>query len=146
MRVENILTVKGTAIVAARPGDSIFDTAKLLNEKKIGAVLVLDDDRGSGPGIAGIISERDIISGLAVHGGDILNRPVSDLMTPNVVVCSPEDTIDQIMSLMSERRIRHLPVVKDNELVGVISIGDVVKRRIAESEEEAQALRKYITS
>jgi len=146
VRVENILTKKGAVIITAKPEDSVFDTAKLLSEKKIGAVLVLDAGSGSGPGIAGIISERDIINGMAVHGGGVLNKPVADLMTRNVHVCSPDDTIDQIMSMMSERRIRHLPVVKDDELVGVISIGDVVKHRIAETEEEAQALREYITS
>lgn len=146
MRVENILSAKGAEIVSANPGDNVYDTAKLLNEKKIGAVLVRDSSGGAGPGILGIISERDIIGGMAVHGADVLNKPVSDLMTRDVHVCSPDDTIDQVMSMMTKRRIRHLPVVKDDELVGVISIGDVVKKRIAETEEEAQALREYITS
>jgi len=146
VRVENILTIKGADIVSANLGDSVHDTAKLLKEKKIGALLVLQSDGGTGPGIAGIISERDIIGGLAVHGAAVLAMPVSELMTRDVHVCSPDDTIDHVMSLMSTRRIRHLPVVEGDELVGVISIGDVVKRRIAETEEEAQALREYITS
>ena len=145
MRVENILTLKGSDIVSATPGDTVFDTAKLLADMKIGAVLVREPGAG-GPGISGIISERDIIGGLAAHGADVMNKPVSELMTKDVLVCAPDDTIDKIMSMMTDRRIRHLPVVKDDELVGMISIGDVVKRRIAETEEEAQALREYINS
>ena len=145
MRVENILTLKGSDIVSATPGDTVFDTAKLLAEMKIGAVLVREPGAG-GPGISGIISERDIIGGLAAHGADVMSKPVSELMTKDVLVCAPDDTIDKIMSMMTDRRIRHLPVVKDDELVGMISIGDVVKRRIAETEEEAQALREYINS
>jgi CBS domain-containing protein len=145
VRVENILTLKGSDIVSATPNDTVFDTAKLLAEMKIGAVLVREPG-GAGPGISGIISERDIINGLATHGADVMTKPVSELMTTNVHVCSPGDTIDQIMLMMTDRRIRHLPVVEDDDLVGVISIGDVVKRRIAETEEEAQALREYINS
>jgi len=145
VRVENILTLKGSDIVSATPGDTVFDTAKLLADMKIGAVLVREPGAG-GPGISGIISERDIIGGLAAHGADVMNKPVSELMTKDVLVCAPDDTIDKIMSMMTDRRIRHLPVVKDDELVGMISIGDVVKRRIAETEEEAQALREYINS
>jgi len=145
VRVENILTLKGSDIVSATPGDTVFDTAKLLAEMKIGAVLVREPGAG-GPGISGIISERDIIGGLAAHGADVMSKPVSELMTKDVLVCAPDDTIDKIMSMMTDRRIRHLPVVKDDELVGMISIGDVVKRRIAETEEEAQALREYINS
>jgi CBS domain-containing protein len=146
VRVENILKVKGADIISAKSDDSVSETAILLTKMKIGALLVRDAGGGPGPGIAGIISERDIIAGLAVHGADVLNQPVSKLMTRDVHVCSPDDTVDHIMSMMSSRRIRHLPVVKDDELVGMISIGDIVKQRIAETEEEAQALREYITS
>ena len=142
MKVENILNVKGADIIKAAKGDSIHETAKLLRENRIGAVLV---DDGAG-GIAGIISERDIIGGLAQNGNGCLDMTVDSLMTTNVHVCAPTDTVDEVMSLMTERRIRHLPVTEGSTLVGLISIGDVVKHKIAETEQEAAALRDYITT
>jgi CBS domain-containing protein len=112
---------------------------------RIGAVLV-SDDTSDPAGIAGIISERDIIGGLAAHGAAALDMSVDSMMTRDVHVCGPSDTIDEVMSMMTDKRIRHLPVMENNELVGLISIGDVVKNKIAESEEEARALRDYITT
>jgi CBS domain-containing protein len=142
VKVENILTVKGADIVKAAPGDTVHQTSKLLREMRIGAVLVSD---GAG-GISGIISERDIIGGLAEKGAAALEMAVEGLMTRDVHVCAPSDTVDAVMSLMTDKRIRHLPVMEDNKLAGLISIGDVVKFKIAETEEEAQALREYITT
>jgi len=142
VKVENILAEKGADIIKAAPEDSVHQTARLLREKRIGAVLV----GGPGGGIAGIISERDIIGGLAVHGDAALEMSIDGIMTRNVHVCAPSDTVDAVMSLMTDKRIRHLPVVEGDELVGLISIGDVVKFKIAETEEEAQALREYITT
>ncbi|MBT3787145.1 MAG: CBS domain-containing protein [Alphaproteobacteria bacterium] len=145
MKVENILTVKGAEIVKVTTSDSVHKTAKLLREMRIGAVLV-SDDTVDPAGIAGIISERDIIGGLAVHGAAALDMSVDTMMTRDVHVCGPSDTVDDVMSMMTDKRIRHLPVMENNELVGLISIGDVVKNKIAESEEEARALRDYITT
>jgi CBS domain-containing protein len=142
VKVENILTVKGADIVKVAENDSVHKTAKLLKEMRIGAVLVSNSSNG----IAGIISERDIIGGLAQHGAAALDMPVDSMMTRDVHVCGPGDTIDVVMSMMTDRRIRHLPVMEDNALVGLISIGDVVKYKIAEAEEEARALRDYITT
>lgn len=142
VKVENILTAKGADIVKAAASDTVNQTARLLREKRIGAVLV---DDGAG-GIAGIISERDIIGGLAQFGSSALDMAVDTMMTKDVHVCSPSDSVDDVMSLMTDRRIRHLPVMENNQLVGLISIGDVVKNKIAETEQEARALRDYITT
>jgi CBS domain-containing protein len=145
VKVENILTVKGADIVKVATSDTVQQTAKLLREMRIGAVLV-NDEANNTDGIAGIISERDIIGGLAAHGAAALDMSVDSMMTRDVHVCSPADTVDDVMSMMTDRRIRHLPVVEDGKLVGLISIGDVVKHKIAESEQEARALREYITT
>ena len=145
MKVENILTVKGADIVKVATSDTVQQTAKLLREMRIGAVLVRDEANNT-DGIAGIISERDIIGGLAALGAAALDMPVDSMMTRDVHVCSPSDTVDEVMSMMTDRRIRHLPVMEDDKLVGLISIGDVVKHKIAESEQEARALREYITT
>ncbi len=116
--------------------------AELLSKRRIGAVLVKDDDGD----LIGIISERDIVIGVAHRGPPALEKPVSDLMTKDVITCSPADQVIDVMGKMTDRRIRHLPVIDDNTVVGVISIGDVVKQRIAESEHEAEALREYIAT
>ncbi|MBM3555406.1 MAG: CBS domain-containing protein [Alphaproteobacteria bacterium] len=142
MNVAAILKSKGNSVLAVAPASSVAEAAKLLAGRRIGAVLV---DGGSGPGgISGILSERDIVRGLAESGAPVLDKPVSTLMTKDVVTCAPSHTLAQIMALMTEKRIRHLPVAEGNQLVGVISIGDVVKFRIAEIEREAQDLRDYI--
>jgi CBS domain-containing protein len=144
MNVAAILKGKGGAIATVRSETSVAEAAKLLASRRIGAVLV-DGGKGAG-GLAGILSERDIVRGLAERGAGVLDRPVGDLMTRDVVVTTSSHTIDRVMGLMTERRIRHLPVVDNGALVGVISIGDVVKHRIAEIEREAEALRTYITA
>lgn len=142
MTVAAILKGKSGSVVSVRPGDSIENVCQLLADKGIGAVLVLHPD-GS---IAGILSERDIVRGLAMIGTDLMQQSADTIMTKNVMVCSSRDTLHDIMHLMTKRRIRHLPVVDDGRLTGMISIGDVVKRRIADTEMEAEALRQYIAT
>lgn len=142
MHVEHILNQKGREVVAVTPGSTIGEAAKLMAERRIGAVLV----RGEAGFVAGILSERDIVRGLAAAGGDCADLTVDSLMTRDVAYCSPADSIDQIMQVMTERRFRHLPVMDENILVGMISIGDVVKYRIGEIEGEAEAMRAYIAT
>ena len=142
MYVDSILKHKGQDVVSAVPTDEIVETARLLNRHRIGAVVV----RGADGHVVGILSERDIVRGIAEKGPACLSLKVADLMTRDVVSCRPNDSIDDIMALMTERRIRHLPVMQDGQVVGVISIGDVVKRRIAEIESEASSLREYIAT
>lgn len=142
MTVALILKEKAGGVISARPGDSIESVCQLLADKGIGAVLVQRPD-GS---IAGILSERDIVRGLAMIGTDLLQQSADTIMTRSVMVCSSHDTIQDVMHLMTKRRIRHLPVVDGGRLQGMISIGDVVKRHIAATEMEAEALRQYIAT
>ncbi len=140
MYVEDILKVKGTEVVATAPGESVAAIARLLNVRRIGAAVVRD---GAG-NLAGVISERDIIRAIAVNGERALDMQVRDVMTSEVVTCKPGDTISAAMKLMTVRRFRHLPVVEDGELKGIISIGDVVKHRLEETEMETRVLRDYV--
>jgi len=142
MHVETIINTKGSGVYTVKAGEQLDDTVRLLMEKGIGAVVVLDD---SGC-VCGILSERDIIHALAGEGAGILTRPVRDFMTSAIFTCRLHDTINHCMGLMTDRRIRHLPVVEEGRLRGIISIGDVVKWRIVETETEANALREYIAS
>ena len=142
MNVETILKTKGREVVAVKPGESVASAAETLHRRRIGAALVLDEDGA----VAGVISERDIVRGLATHGGVVLGMKVAELMTSDVQTCEPGDAVDLIMAIMTERRVRHLPVLRNGKLVGVISIGDVVKHRLAEIENEAQSLREYIST
>ena len=143
MTVKAILRDKGDDIIAAAPGDTICDVAKVLGEKRIGALLVLDRERGGDP-IAGIVSERDIVRAIAQEGAGVLDKPVTHIMTRHVKRCSPADTVERVMEMMTEGRFRHLPVVEDGRLCGFISIGDVVRRRIGEVEAEARDVREYV--
>ncbi|MFM9937960.1 MAG: CBS domain-containing protein [Hyphomicrobiaceae bacterium] len=140
MHVTAILKDKGRAVECASADISVMDVARRLSARRIGAVVVTAAD-GS---VAGIISERDIIRVLGAHGIQAMDWPVADVMTRRVVTCREHDTVDQLMELMTEHRFRHLPVVENGRLVGIISIGDVVKRRVAEVESEAIAMRDYI--
>ncbi len=140
MHVANILKVKGTDVVTIGPDKTAAATARLLNVKGIGAVLVCD-----APGkVVGVLSERDIIRGIAVNGERALEMQVRDLMTREVIACKPTDTIAEVMKMMTMRRFRHMPVIEDGELKGIISIGDVVKIRIEETEMETRVLRDYV--
>ncbi len=142
MHVAEILRQKGRAVETVRTDVSLLDVVKTLAAKRIGAVVVTSRDQA----VAGIVSERDIMRALGKAGADALDWPVTDVMTTNVVTCREIDTIDTLMSLMTTHRFRHLPVVEGGELVGLVSIGDVVKHRVAEVELEATAMRDYITT
>ncbi len=142
MKVEQILQSKGTDVFAVRDTDTIAGAVSVLIDKNIGAVMV-KDAKGK---VVGILSERDVVRRLGKAGADTLNLRASDCMTPDPITCSPEDLLEEIMTQMTSKRIRHLPVVNSGKLVGVVSIGDVVKRKIEQAEQEAQALREYISS
>ena len=137
-----ILGEKGRGVITVNSGASLLDVAKTLREHSIGCIVVSD---GKG-GVAGIISERDLVRAIADSGGDILKSPVSRIMTKKVVTCRESDTIHTIMAAMTDGRYRHMPVVEDGKLVGLISIRDVVRLRIAEAELEAAAMRDYIAT
>jgi CBS domain-containing protein len=140
MHVSTILKQKGSDVVTTEPERTIGETAKLLDRHRIGAVLVLGAD-GS---VGGVLSERDIVRAVARHGERALAMAVRDLMTRDVIVCEPKDTVQDVMALMTHRRIRHVPVVADGRLAGIVSIGDVVKGRLGDVEMEAESLRAYV--
>ena len=139
MTVKAILSSKGRDVVAIEPAANLAAAAKLLAERRIGAVLVLADGR-----LAGILSERDIVRALAERGSAALADRVDRMMTRKVITCSESDTVAQIMEQMTAGKFRHVPVVDDGRVVGVVSIGDVVKRRLEQIESESNALREYI--
>jgi CBS domain-containing protein len=139
VKVEDILKSKGRVVKTVRPDETALDLAEKLRADRIGAVIVTAD----GITISGIISERDLAYGLAVHASKLPTVTVDRLMTRGVVVCSPEDTIDEVTKVMTQQRIRHLPVKSGNRLVGIISIGDVMKHRLMEVQLEADVLRDY---
>lgn len=137
MDVERILRSKGATVVTIRPDATVSDLVHGLREARIGAMIVSED----GWHVDGIVSERDVVRGLAEHGPNVLNRPVSDVMTRDVATCSPHDSVKAVMQEMTLRRVRHLPVVLDGTLRGIVSIGDVVKNRLDEMEIETGVLR-----
>ncbi|WP_407189152.1 CBS domain-containing protein [Bradyrhizobium centrosematis] len=139
MTVRSILNTKGHQIMSVEPDAKLADAIKLLGEKKIGAVLVMNQSR-----LEGILSERDIVRVLGERGAGVLEVPVSEVMTRKVVTCKETDTIAELMETMTTGKFRHLPVVENGKVVGLISIGDVVKRRVQEYESEQEALRDYI--
>lgn len=140
MSVAAILKQKGRAVAIARPTMTLMEVANMLAAKRIGAIVIV----GARGEVAGIISERDIIRALSVVGPDCLTQPVSQSMTKNVVTCQEADTLEELMAMMTARRFRHLPVMADKGLVGIISIGDMVKHHVAELKMEATAMRGYI--
>ncbi|APH71949.1 CBS domain-containing protein [Aquibium oceanicum] len=142
MLVKNILAEKGSEVVTIAPDSSLAEAVSLLADKRIGAVVVT---KGEGR-IAGILSERDIVRMLGAEGPSMLQKPLSSAMTSKVKVCHEDNTINQVMEIMTAGRFRHLPVERDGKLVGIISIGDVVKKRIEEVEHEAQEIRNYIAT
>lgn len=142
MNVEKILQQKGRNVATAETTATLLDIVKLLTSRKIGAVVVVEE----GDQVAGIISERDIVRAISEAGEKGLSGIARDYMTSRVITCAKEDTVAELMSSMTAGRFRHLPVVEDGRLVGIVSIGDVVKQRIAEAEQEAQAMREYIAS
>lgn len=141
MRIQSILAQKGSFVASITPDATVFDASRELRRHAVGALLVSSD----GARIDGILSERDIARSLAEHGERAVGLSVRDLMTVEVRTCSPTTTVDQLMAIMTEHRVRHIPVVDDaGELIGMISIGDVVKHRVGELEQEAQTLHEYI--
>lgn len=140
MNIEAILRNKGHDVATIRPDEPITAALTVLRERNIGALVVSEN----GETVDGIISERDVVHGLADRGADLLSLKLADVMTRNVVTCDPADTVDQLMAEMTNRRIRHFPVVRDGRLCGIVSIGDVVKSRLDEVEYEARSLRSFI--
>jgi CBS domain-containing protein len=139
MKVSDILQIKGSGVKTVRPETSAHELSVQLRAAQIGAMIVSSDGRS----IDGIVSERDLAYALAAHGNELPTVTVARLMTRVVVVCSPEDGITDVMKLMTQRRIRHLPVKQGEQLVGIISIGDVLKHRLDEVELEANVMRDY---
>lgn len=142
MRITDVLRHKGDLVVTIRPDSTVRDLLAKLSQFKVGALIVAE----TGSQIQGIVSERDVVRHLHTAGADLLDGTVGAIMTADVVTCSPEDTIDDVMAVMTQRRIRHLPVVDDSgSLTGIVSIGDVVKNRIDELQAERDHLTAYIT-
>ena len=139
MHVSDILKAKGSAVISAAPGSTVAEAAALLTDKRIGAVVILDGER-----LAGILSERDIVRTLAKEGPGCLNGPASRLMTAKVVTCTPAHSIAEVMEIMTNSRIRHLPVMEGERLAGMVSIGDVVKWRLEEAQEEVRQMAAYV--
>ncbi len=140
MHARDILKNKGNRVFNAKSEMLVADISRMLHENRIGAVLILD----AAGKIAGILSERDIVSGMAKHGAAVTTMTVGTLMTREVMTCQPTDLIADIMATMTAKRIRHLPVVEEGRLLGVISIGDVVKYRLDEAAQEVDTLREYV--
>ena len=139
MKVADILRIKGSVVKTVAPHETALLLSGQLRAEQIGALVVSTD----GNSIDGIVSERDLAYGLATHGAKLPTIPISELMTKAVVVCSPEDSVTDVMKLMTRRRIRHVPVKDGDQLVGIISIGDVLKHRLGELQVEANVLRDY---
>lgn len=128
MQVAEILTEKGDRVVTTRPESKVFEVAKTLREERIGAVLVVGDDGQ----VAGILSERDIVRSIADHGTQSLDMSVEDLMTRSLITCSPDSDTEELMEQMMSGQVRHLPVFQDKDLVGIVSVSDVVRNVLSE--------------
>ncbi|MEU0463361.1 MULTISPECIES: CBS domain-containing protein [unclassified Amycolatopsis] len=139
MRIADLLRSKGNWVATVRPESSITDLLAGLAEHNVGAMVVAGED-----GIAGIVSERDVVRKLNEHGPALLEHPVSEIMTTVVATCTPRDSVDDLSVLMTQRRVRHVPVMEGGRLVGIVSIGDVVKSRMEELEATQQQLAAYI--
>ncbi|MCH9642335.1 MAG: CBS domain-containing protein [Actinomycetia bacterium] len=140
MRISDVLRGKGETVATITPETSVAGLLTELSARNIGALVVVSPD-----GLLGIVSERDVVRMLHEVGADLLRRPVSEIMTTVVATCAPEDSVDSLSALMTTNRVRHVPVVVDGRLVGIVSIGDVVKTRMEELEREQQQLQAYIT-
>lgn len=142
MTVKAILEGKGHDVFTLGPNDGLAEAINILAEKRIGALVVTNGDRK----IVGILSERDIVRVLAREGAAALNMPVRSAMTPKVKICNENHTVNEVMEIMTAARFRHLPVEKNGLLDGIVSIGDVVKRRIEDVEREAEEIKAYIAT
>ncbi|MDT5251879.1 MAG: hypothetical protein QOE52_3092 [Mycobacterium sp.] len=140
MRVADVLRGKGGAVVTIKPDATVTELLSGLADHNIGAMVVVGPD-----GLAGIVSERDVVRQLHAHGASVLSQPVEKIMTAVVSTASKSDTVDSLTLLMTENRVRHVPVLEDGKLIGIVSIGDVVKTRMQELESEHEQLQSYIT-
>ncbi|NVN51538.1 CBS domain-containing protein [Mycolicibacterium hippocampi] len=140
MRISDVLRNKGATVATITPETSVAGLLTELSVRNIGAMVVVSPD-----GLLGIVSERDVVRMLHEIGAELLSRPVSEIMTTLVATCSPNDSVDKLSVLMTTNRVRHVPVVVDGRLAGIVSIGDVVKIRMEELEREQQQLQAYIT-
>ncbi len=141
MRIADVVKRKGGDVVTVRPEASVTELLALLSEHRIGAVVVSDD----GSTVDGIVSERDVVRHLHTDGAGLLDAPVSQIMTAEVHTCTPEDSLEDMAARMTDRRIRHVPVVVDDALAAIVSIGDIVKFRIDTLQAERDQLRDYIS-
>ncbi len=139
MRISDVLRAKGHDVATIGPNATVRQLVETLGTRNIGAAVVTDGAR-----LAGIVSERDVVRRLRERGGDLLDATVGEIMTADVLTCGPDDTVDHLAETMTERRIRHVPVLRDGELVGIVSIGDVVKSRISQLETDREQLESYI--
>jgi CBS domain-containing protein len=140
MNVAQLLGDKGHDVISVQPHRTLAEAVRTLSEKRIGAVVVT----GADGALVGILSERDIIRALGANGAAALEMPVSRAMTAKVVTCRPQTSMDELMEMMTSGRFRHVPIVEDGRIAGIVSIGDVVKHRVAEIEAESRAMRDYI--
>ncbi|MCI2415895.1 CBS domain-containing protein [Saccharopolyspora sp. K220] len=141
MRIADVLRNKGSEVATISATSTVSELVAEMADHNIGAMVVTD---ASG-GILGIVSERDVVRRLNDHGPDILQAPLTRIMTTDVVTCGPEDSVERLTVVMTERRIRHIPVVAADRMVGIVSIGDMVKSRISQLEQEQEHLESYIT-
>jgi CBS domain-containing protein len=142
MLVSQILRDKGDLVFTASPNETVAAAAALLHSRRVGAMVIVDDEDA----VVGILSERDIVRIVAEQGAAALSQPISACMTRDVVFATPTELVQSLLGRMTDRRIRHLPVLKDGRLVGIVSIGDLVKTKIAEAEAEAEGLKAYISA
>ena len=140
MNVEQLLSDKGREVISVQPHRTLAEAIRTLSEKRIGAVVVM----GADGTLSGILSERDIIRALGEQGAGALESAVSRSMTSKVVTCRPQTSVDELMEIMTTGRFRHVPVVENGRVTGIVSIGDVVKHRVAAIEAESKAMRDYI--
>ncbi len=141
MLVSQLLKSKGEAVFTASPHETLQGAATMLHARRVGAMVVTENDK-----VVGILSERDVVRAVSERGGAALARPISEIMSRDVIFAEPKESLDVLLERMTDRRIRHLPVCVDGRLVGIVSIGDLVKAKIAETEAEAQNLKAYIAA
>ncbi|MEU6646796.1 CBS domain-containing protein [Saccharomonospora sp. NPDC046836] len=141
MRIADLLRNKGSMVATISPADTVTELLARLAQHNVGALVVVD----ASDEVAGIVSERDVVRRLHEHGAGLLGSPVSDIMTTVVATCTPQDSVDQLSAVMTQRRIRHVPVLVDGRLSGIVSIGDVVKSRMDELQQNQRQLEAYIS-
>ncbi|WP_409182118.1 CBS domain-containing protein [Amycolatopsis sp. VS8301801F10] len=141
MRIADVLQRKGATVATVSPGATVTELLAALARHNVGAMVVVDAEGG----IAGIVSERDVVRKLAEHGSSVLQGPVADIMTTMVASCTPDDPVDRLSVVMTQRRIRHVPVLDGGRLAGIVSIGDVVKIRMEQLEQSQEQLEAYIS-